>query len=76
MLSKLFHGRNIHHFLTKWLPFQQSVFGVCLILRKVTALWLFIERPGCNVDVVILQCHQSEGGMNNFAAETVSVIKG
>jgi hypothetical protein len=29
-----------------------------------------------NLDVVVLQRRQSEGGMNNFATEAASVIKG
>jgi hypothetical protein len=60
--------------MTKWLPFQQSVVGVCLNLREVTALWRFNGCSDGNFDVVVLQCRQSEGGMNSFATEAASVI--
>jgi hypothetical protein len=70
------HGKSIHHRLTKWLPFQQSVVGVCCNLQEVTALWRFSGRSDCSLDVVVLQRGQSEGDMNNFEKETASVIKG
>jgi alpha-D-ribose 1-methylphosphonate 5-triphosphate synthase subunit PhnH len=69
-------GKSIHHCLTKWLPFQQSVVGVCLSLREVTALWWFSGRSDGKLDVVVLQRRHSESGMNNFAIEAASVIKG
>jgi hypothetical protein len=47
-----------------------------LDLREVTALWRFNRRSDGNLNVVVLQCCQSEGGMNNFASEAASVIKG
>jgi hypothetical protein len=68
-------GKSTHHCLTKCLPFQQSVVGVCLNLQEVTALWRFNGRSDGNLDVVILQRRQSEGGMNNFTTEAASVIK-
>jgi transposase-like protein len=43
MPPKPSRGKSIHR-LTKWLPFQQSVVGVCLNLREVTALWRFKVR--------------------------------
>jgi hypothetical protein len=49
---------------------------VWLSLREVTALWRFNGRFDNNLDVVVLQRHQSEGGMNSFATEAASVNKG
>jgi hypothetical protein len=49
---------------------------VRLNLREVTALWRFNGRSDGNLDVVVLQRRQSKGGMNNFATEAASVIKG
>jgi hypothetical protein len=49
---------------------------VCLNLRGVTALRRFNGRSDGNLDVVVLQRRQSEGAMNNFAAEAAFVIKG
>jgi hypothetical protein len=52
--------------MKKWLAFQISVFGVCLNLLEMTALWLFIWRCDGNFDVVTLQRRHSEGDMNNW----------
>jgi hypothetical protein len=76
MPPKPSRGKSIHHCLTKWLPVQQSVVGVCLNGQEVTALWWFNGRFDGNLDVVVLQHRQSNGGMNNFPIEAVSVIKG
>jgi hypothetical protein len=51
------------------MPFQESKIGVCLNSQEVGALWRFNGRSNSNLDVVVLQHHQSEGGMNNFVTE-------
>lgn len=61
--------------LTKCLHFKQGVVGVWLNLRELTVLWWFNDSPDSNLEVMGLQHHQSEGGMNNFVTEAASVIK-
>jgi hypothetical protein len=76
MLPKSSHGKSIHHCLTKWLPFQQSVVDVCLNFRIVTVLWQFSGSSDSNLDIMVLQHCPQEGDMNNFITEAVSVIEG
>jgi hypothetical protein len=45
---------NKHQGLTKWLPFQQSVAGVCLNLREATAMWRFNGRSDGKMEVAVL----------------------
>jgi hypothetical protein len=49
---------------------------MCLKLQEITGLWRFSGHYDSNLGTMVLQHCQSEGGMNNFATEAASVIKG
>jgi hypothetical protein len=47
-----------------------------LNLQEVTALWWFTEHSDGNLNAVVLQRHQSKGGMTNFTTNAAAVTKG
>jgi hypothetical protein len=54
---------------------EGSVIGVYMNLQEVTALWQFGVCYDDNLDVALHRC-QSEGDVNGFTMQVISVIKG